>query len=106
MGAELWRIQLFERRGSDYFFYEFVRDALLAGLTDLARRAPLQASLNDAREELRSLVARAEHVRSISDKPVFISGGVLPIMDSDLLDGESASVLAPPSVSSTLRCFR
>jgi hypothetical protein len=84
MGAELWRIQLFERRGSDYFFYEFVRDALLAGLTDLARRAPLQASLNDAREELRSLVARAEHVRSISDKPVFISGGVLPIMDREL----------------------
>jgi hypothetical protein len=45
------------------------------------------------------LVARAEHLRSMSDKPVVISGGVLPIMDSDLLDGESASVLAPPSVS-------
>ena len=37
-------------------------------------------------------------MRSISDKPVFISGGVLPIMDSDLLDGESALMLAPPSV--------
>ena len=97
--TELWRIQLFGRWGSSVFT-QYVRDAPLSQLHDLAKEISIKSSLASAKAELKAMLAEIQAAKQdniqapLREQPV-----------ACLLDCAAAACIAPKPQSQTAKPY-